>query len=198
MLTLKYPILQSGFLALSETGLVKQIPGQPSFSDTILFIRSNTEFDNHFYSETISKLFEEWQSNFVVMKDPKFQHRILEQAMKAFGTSVLDWIDFQSNKPGFTQTHKQFLTRMSEWMGDGNEPSMVAEEAVRWVGFLGPSQGNNIDMHVGELAHVRGMATLSQAIINWVSKESGYESLLVHLYVIFGKRVGHTFKQMID
>ena len=187
----KYPILQSGFLGLNVTGLTKQIPEAPTFADTILFSQRNHEFDNLFYSEEISRLFEEFQSNFHVMRKPEFQHRILEQAMKRFGTSILEWLEFQGNKPSFSQTHMQLLVRMSAWMAPGIEQPAPAEEVVRWVGFLGPLQGQSVEFRVNELKEVSALLNLPEAIVNWVSKPSGYESLLNYLYVIFGKRVGH-------
>lgn len=193
MLTLKYPILHSGFLALSETGLTRFIPEAPTFSDTILFRQRNAEYDNLFYSEDVSKLFIRFQSNPRVIKDPEFQHEILAQAMKRFGPSIIDWIDFQSNKPAFTQTHKQFLIKMSAWMSaDTQTPDSL--DCIQWIGFLGPGQGQNVSAAVGLFPSVGDMSVLVNAISNWVSKEGGYESLLSYLYVIFGERTGHTMK----
>lgn len=194
MLTLKYPILQSGFLGLSEIGLTKQTPEAPTFADTILFVSRNHEFDNLFYSVEISKLFEEWQSNFYVMKKPEFQHRILKQAMLRFGPSILEWMAFQSNKPGFSNTHKQFLMKMSEWMTTSLDQPSSEAEAVRWVGILGPAQGNDLSFDLNVLPSINSMGSLPDAIVNWVSKPAGYEGLLVYMYVIFGKRVGHIQK----
>lgn len=192
---LKYPILQSGFLALSEAGLVKQIPKQPSFAETILFLETNHEYDNLFYSQDVSDLFVRWQSQFKIINDFEgFRVHVLEQAMARFGPSILDWMMFQANKPGFSNTHKQFLVKMSAWMTpDFNAPADGAE-VVRWVGILGPEQGNNIEFDVSTLASVSVMHDTVQAIANWVAKEGGYESLMNYMYVIFGKRVGHTQK----
>ena len=123
-LELKYPILQSGFLGLSTIGLTKKLPSAPSFSDSILFIQVNHEYDNLFYSEDVSNLFIEWQSNFHVIRKFEFKEKILEQAIKRFGPSIGEWLAFQGNKPGFTGTHKQFLNKMCEWMTPAlNAPS---------------------------------------------------------------------------
>lgn len=188
---MKYPLLQSGFLGLSTAGLTQQKPQPPTFADTILFADRNHEFDDLFYSEEVSKLFNEWRANPHVIQKGEFQHRILEQAMTRFGPSMLEWIDFQSNKPAFSQTHKQFLVKMSEWMSaDYAQPSLSAD-MLRWVGFLGPGQGQTIHMNLNDLPAVNDMGVLPNAIINWVAKPAGYEALLVYLYVIFGQRVGH-------
>jgi len=192
---LKYPILQSGFLALNEAGLVKQIPKQPSFAETILFLETNHEYDNLFYSEDVSDLFIRWQSQFKIINDFEgFRVHVLEQAMKRFGPSILDWMTFQANKPGFSNTHKQFLIKMSQWMTPDLEAPMNSAEAIRWIGILGPDQGNNIDFDVSALPAVSVMHDTKEAVANWVAKDGGYESLLGYLYVIFGKRVGHTQK----
>lgn len=188
---MKYPLLQSGFLGLSTAGLTQQKPEAPTFADTILFAQRNHEFDDLFYSDEVSKLFEEWQANPHVIKKAEFQHRILEQAMQRFGTSILEWMDFQSNKPAFSQTHKQFLIRMSEWMSASYDQPSLAADMLRFVGILGPGQGQTVPMNLNDLPAVSDMGVTANAIINWVSKPAGYESLLVNLYVIFGRRVGH-------
>lgn len=188
---MKYPLLQSGFLGLSTAGLTQQKPEAPTFADTILFANRNHEFDDLFYSEDVSKLFGEWQANPHVIQKGEFQHRILEQAMNRFGPSILEWMDFQSNKPAFSQTHKQFLVTMSEWMSSSFEQPSLSSSMLRWVGILGPGQGQTIAMNLNDLPAASDMGVLPNAIINWVSKPAGYESLLVNLYVIFGKRIGH-------
>lgn len=197
-ITLKYPVLQSGFLSLFEPGLTKQIPASPSFSDTILFRESNHEYDNLFYSEDVTKLFTEWQANFHVIRTFEFKERILQQAMKRFGMSMAEWMSFQGNKPGFTNTHKQFLTRMCEWLTDSIVAPDVSSEAIKWIGLLGPDQGNNISFNLNDTLAAQSSLVTVNAIGNWVSKEGGFESLLVHLYIIFGQRVGHTQKPSMN
>lgn len=198
LMTLKYPILHSGFLALSEVGLTKKIPAAPTFSDTILFRDTNHSYDNLFYSADISKLFIEWQSNFHVMKDFEFKERILTCALKAFGPSMAEWLAFQSNKPGFSNTHKQFLTRMTEWLTDTDVAPTNSSEAIKWLGLIGPSQGNNNNFNINETSAAKTSLVTVNAIRNWVCKEGGYESLLVHLYIIFGERVGHTQRTSME
>lgn len=192
MLTLKYPVLQSGFLDLKEAGLTKQIPDQLTFSDTILFREKNREYDNLFYSDDVSRLFEEFQSNFKVMKTFAFRERILEQAVKRFGPSISEWMAFQSDKPGFTAMHRQFLERMCSWIDATEQTPSDAAEVIRWVGLIGPDQGNNIRFNINtQFPQLNGITTV-QAVQNWVLKENGYSAILAFLYVIFGKRVGHT------
>lgn len=192
MLNLKYPILQSGFLGMSESGLTKQLPVPATFSDTILFRQRDLEFDNYFYSDDVTQLYVDWQANSWRMSNFEFRNQILGQALKRFGPSIIDWINFQGNKPGFSETHKQFIIKMSEWMTPDLIQPVMAGDALRWVGFLGPCQGNDINMPTGILPGYTGMGSTPTAIAHWVSKTGGYQSLLVALYVIFGKRVGHT------
>lgn len=195
---LKYPILQSGFLGLTETGLTKQLPKQPSFAETILFTEVNHEYDNLFYSQDVSELFTQWQAQFKLINDfSGFRVKVLEQAMQRFGPSMLDWMSFQANKPGFSNTHRQFLTKMSVWMNESTDAPADSAEVVRWVGILGPGQGNNVDFDIGALSSVDQLGSTTAAIGNWVAKEGGYESLLGFMYVIFGKRVGHTQKPSV-
>lgn len=191
-LELRYPILQSGFLGLSSVGLTKELPKAPTFSDTILFTDINHEYDNLHYSEDITTLFNDWQSNFQVMKKFQFKERILEQAMKRFGPSISEWLAFQSNKPSFTNTHKQFLGIMAPWMENCLTSPGNPSEAIKWIGLIGPSQGNNVNFNVYDFISQNTSLVTPVTLCNWVSKEGGYESLLVFLYIVFGKRVGHT------
>lgn len=191
-LELRYPILQSGFLGLSTTGLTKELPASPTFSDTILFANINHEYDNLHYSEDVSRLFIEWQSNFHVMRKFEFREKILEQAMKRFGLSLGEWMAFQANKPSFSHTHKQFLGQMCPWISDNLEAPGNSAEAIKWIGLIGPSQGNNVNFNVFDFVARGTNLTTAASLCNWVSKEGGYESLLVYLYIIFGQRVGHT------
>ena len=158
-----------------------------------MFRERDSEYDNLFYSSDVTKLFKRFQSNPHELRDIDFQHLVLEQAMERFGPSIADWIEFQSFKPGFSETHKQFISRMTAWMTPDLETPEYTD-SLRWIGFLGPGQGHNVAAGTGLMPGAQGMGEITTAITNWVSKVGGYESLLVHLYVIFGKRVGHTRK----
>lgn len=193
-MNLKYPILQSGFLALSQTGLTQKQPENASFAATILFTPINREYDNLFYNQDVSVLFQEWQANFHLIRKFEFQERVLKQAMLCFGPSILDWLAFQEGKPDFSATHKQFLVKMIPWLLGTLETPDEAAESIKWVGLLGPSEGHSVRFNTASYPGLSDVATTEQAICNWVAKESGYESLLVHLYVIFGQRVGHVQK----
>lgn len=193
-LELRYPILQSGFLSLSSVGLTKQLPSAPSFSDSILFIQTNHEYDNLFYSEDVSKLFTDWQANFHVIRKFEFKEKILEQAMKRFGPAIGEWLAFQGNKPGFTNTHKQFLNKMCAWMNPTYVSPSDSAEAIKWIGLIGPDQGNNVSFNLYDAISKDTVLTTPSILCNWVAKEGGYESLLVFMYIIFGQRVGHTQK----
>lgn len=186
-----YPILQSGFVGLTETGLTKKIPESPTFSDTILFAKVNHEYDNLFYSSDITGLFNEWQGNTNVIRSFDFRERVLKQAFDKFRPSMVEWLSFQSNKPGFTRTHQQVLTRMCAWFSESMEAPENPAEVLKWINLIGPSQGNDVRFSILE-TNAGGAHSTVTSINNWVAKEGGFESLLVYLFIIFGERSGHT------
>lgn len=190
---MKYPILHSGFIGMTETGLTKKIPQTPTFSDTILFAKVNHEYDNLFYSSDITDLFKEWQGDPHAIKKFDFREKVLRQALNKFNPSMLEWLAFQSGKPGFTRTHKQLLVRMCSWMSEDNCAPEMPAEALKWINLIGPDQGNDVKFTVNETTAGANLSTVN-AIHRWVAKEGGFESLLVYLYIVFGERVGHTQK----
>jgi len=194
----KYPILQSGYTALTSVGLTKPIATTPTFSETILFRESNKEHDPYFYIEDITNLFNDWQADFRIMKDFCFREKILKQAKLAFGPDITDWLNFQALKPSFSYTHKQFLERMCVWMQPYDfQPVLTQDvEILKWIGLLSPGQGHHIHFNYNEVAQELGgiinPANTDEVLSNWMAREGGYESLLTYIFIIFGQRVGHT------
>lgn len=197
MLTLKYPILQSGFLDFKETGLTKQIPSQSSFADTILFREKNSEYDNFYYSDEITKLFDEYQSNFRVIRSFAFRERILSAAMQRFGADMTGWLVFQSGKPSFSNLHKTFLESMCRWMSASDMTPNDSAEVLKWLSLIGPDEGNAVIFNVSVSAPDCGSITTATAITNWLSKTDGYPSLLNYLFVIFGHRTAYVTQNAI-
>lgn len=194
---IKYPILHSGFVALSETALIKPKAVPPSFAETILFREKNRTFEPYFFSQDITNLYNEFRGDYRVIRHFEFRERILKQAFIHFGKNFADWIDFQSKKTTFSNTHKQFLETMVPWTQD---PELMQEpdstSALRWVGLLGPQSGNSVEFSWEKFLRERFTGDTStnkteKVITNWVSQKGGYESLLTYLFIIFGERTGH-------
>lgn len=194
MSSLRYPILQSGFIGLSESGLTKELPKEPTFSDTILFTHVNKEYDNLFYNAEITDMFNEWQTNASIIKSFGFRERLLRQAFSMLQPSLIEWLSFQSMKPGFTNIHKQLLVKMCSWMSDTPGAPELSSEPLKWINLLGPSQGNIVKFTIHDTIAAKSAMSTVSSVQRWVSKDSGYESLMVYLYIIFGRRVGHTQK----
>lgn len=194
---LKYPILHSGFVALSETSLIKPTAVPPTFAETILFREKNRTFEPYFYSPEITTLFNEFRGDYRVIRHFEFRERILKQAFVHFGRDFSDWINFQSKKTTFSNTHRQFLETMVPWTQDPEViPASDASTVLRWVSLLGPQSGNAVEFSWERLLRDRFTGDMStnkteKLITNWVSHEGGYESLLTYLFIIFGERTGH-------
>jgi len=197
MSVLKYPILQSGFVAFSETGLVRPKTSPPTFSEQILFRQKNQEYAPYFYSEDVTNAFNEWRGMPYIIKSFDFQEKILKLAFARFGLNIGDWMMNQSYKPSFTFTHRQFLELMLPWMQNADLVQVTdSSEALRWIGIIGPSSGHEVLFPLGELLQNRfaGDTSVMQtqvAVRNWVQHEGGYESLLTFLFAIFGERTNH-------
>lgn len=195
---LKYPILHSGFIVSDERNLLKPKQMPPSFGETILFMAKNREHEPFFYSEDITSLFLEWRVNPHLTKNFDFKERILRLALSHFGTYIGAWCNFQSRKPTFSYTHRQFLDTLMPWT---QNPDLVetdpGTDAIKWLGLLAPSSGHDRPFNfedetrrlfAGDVATAR----TDVAIHNWVTRQGGYESLLTYLFIIFGERTGHT------
>lgn len=195
----RYPVLHSGFVALSEAGLTKPKSNPPSFAETILFRQGNREYEPYFYSEDVTSLFDEWRSNPAVLKDFDFRERIIRQAVQRFGPDVGDWMDFQAQKPGFSSTHKQFLQRMVKWTQPLPYQAGEYVDIIQWLGLLAPGQGNQVSFTYGDTCASLGgdfdARVTTKALRNWLSREDGYASLLNFMYVVFGERTNHKQSQ---
>jgi hypothetical protein len=196
-----YPILQSGFIGLSENGLKRPEPIQPSFRDAVIFKEVKFPLDKYKYSPLVKQLFVDWSANKDLLKDFDFREKIISAALTLFGsTSFQQWVDLQNRKPTTTPLHSVFIFETLDYLLR-NEPRKT--ETLIWIRLL------EADEHPSEViinadkyfctetnSCYDNTEKLPVKLINiirtWVSKERGFEDLLLTLFVIFGDRSAQT------
>lgn len=192
----RFPILQSGFISLVETGLKKFAIDEASLSKSILMKDHNRVVNAYFYSEEITLLFERWMSNPSAMKDIDFRERVIQSAFDAFGTTVFyQWIMLQSNQATVGDMHKVFLTETLEYLLlDTARPTRT----VQWIRLIEASSKSRAliidvnkyfpDIHDSNNSNVVLPGSMDKLLQIWLSKPDGFQDLLVTLFVIFGSR----------
>lgn len=196
-----YPILQSGFIGLTEKGLKRPDPIEPSFRDAVIFKEIKSPLRKYKYSPAVKQLFVEWNSNPKLLKDFDFRERILKTAFESFGSvDFLQWIALQNEKPTTTDLHSTFITETLDYLLTDTprkiQPSiwirlLEADERPSSVKFdvkkYFRQESANYNTFDAKLP-----TKLEGIILSWVSKDRGFEDLILSLFVIFGDRTPRT------
>ena len=193
----RYPVLQSGFISLTEIGMTKPERVDQSFSATILGKDTTNAMDDYFYSREVEILMTEWKNDPKVFKPFEFRERIVKTAVKCFGTpSFRHWVELQYYKPSLGRLHKEMLLDTVNFVVLG-EPRKV--ECFQWSRLLFPETGYSHDFAdvqsvlTSDIAkHTRygNLADILPFIHAWVAHPNGYVDLLKTLHAVFGRRMG--------
>ena len=192
-----YPILRSGFVALSPTGFKHPTPVSVSIAADILNKRRMQPDSNYFYHEGIEDLYLQTvdgaQTN--ILKNSEFQERILVSAKEAFATSnVWEWILIQFRHGGISGLHAAFLIETLNYIAGTAERKTNIQQ---WVRLL--EAGSDISMIVTENSssfltlselQKRNMIprTLEDLVLKWLKQDGGFYDFMMSLKVIFGNR----------
>lgn len=185
------PILQSGFISLTEKGLVRLKTTDPTIREAILLNEYRRYVNKYFYSDVITRLFNRWASNPNLIKDFDFRDRVLRAAFEAFATPyVRHWIDAQINGGTVTKLHRAYLLELLDYLSTGAARTI---EPTQWVRLLEASDKSeavvvDISKYFDGNGSVRTPATFTELIRVWASLPNGFTDLLVNIYVIFGDR----------
>lgn len=191
-----YPVLQSGFVGLSQHGLRRPDIIEPTLRQAVIFKEYKLPLARFFYSPEITELFVRWSSNPESLKDFDFRERIMKAAFAAFNTpSFYKWLDMQMEKPTVSDLHKAFIMETLEYLFL-DKPRQI--QNVQWIRLLEANEKTHrvkvdLDVYFGrETMGVDTQRRLPVALVDniraWVSKDHGFEDLLVSLFVIFGDR----------
>lgn len=193
----KYPVLQSGFMALTTIGMLRPEPVNQTFSATILGKDTSNVMDDYFYSREVEILMTEWKNDPKVFKPFEFRERIIDTAVACFATpSMKHWLELQYYKPTLGKLHREMLLDTVNFVVNGEDRKV---EAFQWSRLLFPEAGYSLDFDnvKAVLSSDRAknfqyghLADTLSFIHQWVMRPDGYVDLLKTLHAIFGRRMG--------
>lgn len=195
-----YPVLQSGFISLTQNGMRKPEVIEPSLRQEIIFKEYKVPLKKFFFNPEVSELFIRWCNNPKCLKEFDFREKLIETAFDAFGgPSFYSWMALQNNKPTISDLHTAFLFETLEYLLI-DKPRQI--QPVQWTRLLeadAKTHSVKIDLTkyfgtetLGVNSSVRLPVKLDKVIGMWLKKPGGFEDLLISLFVIFGDRTQRT------
>jgi hypothetical protein len=190
----RYPQLQSGFLAPSESMVKKPEPIPTTPASSLLNRQPTRTQQDLFYVPELDDLLNTIIQRPILLRDFEFQEKILETIGKAFnGMSFASFVTLQAENPAVSQVHIDFLDEtiacvlglkenrnisVSTW-------SSVISAANPPHGGFKPTVMNN---KYNEYKFTQ--MTLGVFMLLWI-KRLGYSDLLLSMQTIFGRRSLH-------
>lgn len=191
----KLPVLQSGFIAMSDAPFRLPDPSIPTIRSAVIFSEFKPPLQNFFYSELITELYDNYSANRRLMDDMDFRERLLRAAFEAFGTPmVAKWIMLQQNTDVVTALHMRFLIDTFEFIVTGNERYM---QPTSWIDLIEHSESaHTVKVDAASYLKLKNKlngyreipSSFVELIATWTRRKNGFEDLLVSLFVIFGRR----------
>lgn len=188
----RHPILQSGFVSLTEKGLVRLKTTDPTIREAILMNEYRRDVNKYFYSNEITALFNKWSSKPELIRDFDFREKVLRAAFSAFATPYTQkWLLAQTTCPTVTKLHRAYLLELLAYLMY-DDPRTI--EPIQWVRLLEASEkSTSVTVDLSEFigkgeAPAKVTSQFSELIRTWVSKPNGFTDLLVNIYIIFGDR----------
>lgn len=195
---MRYPVLQSGYLSLTEVGMNSPKLETNSFSETILGQSADNSLADYFFSIEVEKLISQWKNRPEAARTPEFKEKTIEAAFKCFSaSSISTWIEMQSLRPTLGRLHKEFIVDTMLFVYH-DKPRSV--EALQWARLLFPESGGSQQIRVATMfeskynrqyAPISGFDLSIESFVgNWLTRKDGYIDMLKCLHVIFGRRSG--------
>lgn len=198
----KLPVLQSGFVGMSELHVVLPNPIEPSVRQSVIFKDFKPRLTTYYYSESITKLFDRWLANKEVVKDFEFREHFITAAMECFGDrSFYNWLGVQLDSDLMSGLHIKFLVETMAFIRTGKIRRLTN---LQWINLLeaGPvtksvalgkeEYKENIEtMYDYARSKVTGHDSpglLVNIIQDWTAQKNGFEDFMICSYVFFGKR----------
>lgn len=192
----QYPILQSGFISLTNTGMLTPERINQSFSSAILGKEVDNSMEEYFYSRDVELLITDWKNDSSVMKRFDFREKIIQTAFRCFATpNIRYWIEMQNLRPTLGTLHKEFLLDTLMYIAV-DDPRKI--ECLQWCRLLFPESGGSLTFkELTDLANKSSIRTDTRFgplydtpvfLQQWVARKDGYVDLLKSLHAIFGRR----------
>lgn len=191
----RYPVLQSGFVSLTEVGMNSPKLEATSFSEAILGQQSDNTLADYFFSVEVENLISEWKNYLHVTRPLEYRERIVRAAFKCFDCiAISQWTELQNLRPTLGRMHREFLTDTFMFVLYGRPRSV---EVLQWARLLFPESGNSYSFKMGSLltsdtkrypdVNPRDLEITSLLCL-WLQRPDGYIDMLKTLHVIFGRR----------
>lgn len=199
MAKIPYPVLQSGFVGLNNTGLTLPDPIEPTVRETVIFKAFKPPLQAYYYSNPVVEIFNRWSARPVSIKNFEFRERILKTFFQCFGSRRFrEWLAVQLESGQMSGLHQKFLLETLEFALTGKRRKI---ECIQWVNLLeaGPVT-MSIRVNPDEFYQtkkelhndVRIPMDLTEILLPWLTQNGGFEDVLITLYVIFGSRLRQT------
>lgn len=195
-----YPVMQSGFVGLSQKGLKRPDPIEPNFREAIIFKEYKAPLNKYFFSPEISEIFYAFCGNSNVLKSFDFRERLIKAVFEAIGSfQFKEFLNLQNEKPTISDLHRVFIMETLEYI-IGNKPRSI--EAVQWIRMIEAGQADhkvlvNVNTYfnretLGTDSTLKIPNSTGRLIQMWTSKEGGFEDMMITMFVIFGDRSRRT------
>lgn len=185
-------VLQSGFVSHTDKGFLKDVSEQATFRQQTLNQTMDIGRTEYYFHPVITKLANEFLANPSIINKFKFRHEVLSNAFLAFNTiNITDWLDSQKSSPFLSDLQKAFILETLGFVSGDSRTLAVSQ----WSNLLDTSTGRqsihfNYEEVFGKLHTPEPVkAPMHEFIKQWISRDNGYEDLLLSLWMIFGRRV---------
>lgn len=197
-----YPILQSGFVGMTDKGLKRPDPVEPTFRDAVIFKEFKAPLAKYKYSPDCSDLFFDWSANPELLRNFEFREKIIKAAYQSFGTAnIYSWFLLQNEKPTVSEMHKVFMIETLEYIADV-APRKI--HPVQWVRLLEADLKSDkivvdlrkhfvYDSSANSATNFLALPLKTDEFLTrWLMLPNGFEDLLLCLFAIFGERSRRT------
>lgn len=141
----------------------------------------------------IDNLWQQYEERIKFITSFEFREDILKTALVCFGTlSFFDWCNLQNKNIYFTSLHKKFLNDTFNFIETGNRSiNILSWKSLLSLKEVGPND-TPLEYNINDFFRVsqgedyRRSFRLADALSEWVSKENGFEDLLLTLNILFG------------
>lgn len=191
----RYPILQSGFIDLTEEGLSTPQPRHLTVYEQTLAKEHLHHVNPYFYSEKINRLFVSCNSDPEWIRNFDNRELLLKAALESFKVkNIAEWINLQKESTYLGQLHVNFLMETLVYVYF-NTPRRIGY--YQWYRLLEADQKSK-DAAVFSVDYFKELQkygsgwkldlSVETFIYNWIRQNDGYADLLFSLQAIFGPR----------
>lgn len=189
-------VLQSGFVTLDASKLVRSESVSLSFKDQLYMDGRRPGDTENYYDEEVEKLFQLWHKDDSLIRRFEFRELILEAAIRLFAgrsKNMAEWINVQLSQRTVGFLHRRFLKECLVTALDNKAKTMDNYTYYRLLRAGGndeltqtqrDSANSDLMMFIKNADDV----SLTSILSRWTNDLRGFGDLLHSMHVIFGRR----------